>query len=81
MAFTKLATTQKAFLESHLRGTGVAMSAAQARGTYGIKNMRAVVSTMKQHGLTVRKQLNTAGRTAYSISRRDALGLQGKLFS
>jgi len=41
MAFTTLTVTQKEFLESHLRGTGKAMSAAQASATYGIKNIRA----------------------------------------
>ena len=81
MAFTKLSTTQKTFVESHLRGTGAAMSSAQARETYGIKNLRAVVSTMRQAGLTVRKQLNTRGRTAYSISRRDAAGCQSMIYN
>lgn len=81
MAFTTLSTTQKSFLESHLRGTGRALSSAQARETYGIMNLRAVVSTMRQSGLTVRKQLNTSGRTAYSIARRDAAGCQGKIFA
>ena len=81
MAFTTLTTTQKTFLESHLRGTGTAMSSAQARETYGIKNLRARMSEFRSAGLTVRKQLNTRGRTAYSISRRDAAGCQGKIFA
>ena len=81
MSFTTLATTQKSFLESHLRGTGRAMSSAQARETYGIKNLRAVVSTMRQAGLNVRKHVNTRGNTAYAISRRDVFGFQGKNFS
>lgn len=81
MAFTKLTSTQKQFLESHLRGTGRELSSAQAKQTYGIKNMRAVISTMRNAGLIVRKTYNTAGRTAYSISRRDAAGCQGKIFS
>lgn len=81
MAFTKLSTTQKTFLESHLRGTGRALSAAQARETYGIMNLRARISEMRSSGLTVRKQLNTSGRTAYSVSRRDAAGVQSKIFS
>jgi len=80
MAFTKLASTQKTFLESHLRGTGVAMSSAQARETYGIKNMRARMSEFRMAGLTVRKHTNTRGRTAYSVSRRDVFGFQGKNF-
>jgi len=81
MAFTTLTSTQKAFVESHLRGTGRTMSSAQARETYGIKNLRAVVSTMRQAGLRVRKELNTTGKTAYMISRRDELGVQSKIYS
>lgn len=81
MSFTKLASTQKAFLEQHLRGTGRAMSAAQARETYGIKNMRAVISTMRGAGLRVTNTVNTTGRTAYTISRRDVAGVQSKIFA
>ena len=81
MAFTTLTSTQKSFLEQHLRGTGRAMSSAQARETYGIMNLRARISELRSAGLTVRKQLNTAGRTAYSVSRRDAAGVQSKVFA
>lgn len=81
MAFTTLSTTQKTFLESHLRGTGRALSSAQARETYGIKNLRARISEFRQAGLVVRKQKNTAGRTAYAVSRRDVAGAQGKIFA
>jgi hypothetical protein len=81
MAFTTLSTTQKSFLESHLRGTGRALSSAQARETYGIMNLRARISELRSTGLVVRKQLNTAGRTAYSVSRRDVAGLQSKIFA
>lgn len=81
MAFTTLTTTQKTFLESHLRGTGVAMSAAQARETYGIMNLRARMTELRQAGLRVRKHINTRGRTAYAVSRRDVFGFQGKNFA
>jgi hypothetical protein len=81
MAFTTLTSTQKQFLESHLRGTGRTLSSAQARETYGIKNLRARISEMRSSGLVVRKQLNTAGRTAYSVSRRDYAGTQAKIFA
>lgn len=81
MSFTKLTTTQKAFLESHLRGTSRALSSAQAEATFGIKNLRARISEMKAAGLRIRKEKNTAGRTAYAISRRDEYGDQFKLYS
>lgn len=81
MAFTTLTTTQKTFLESHLRGTGRALSAAQARETYGIMNLRARISEMRSAGLNVRKVKNTTGRNAYTIARRDVSGVQGKIFA
>ena len=80
MSFTQLKSTQKEFLESHLRGTGRMMSAKQAEATYGIMNMRARISEMKAAGLRVRKTMNTEGRTAYAISRRDEFGDQFKLW-
>jgi len=81
MAFTNLRTTQVAFLETHLRGTGRALSAAQARETYGIQNLRARVSELRSAGLNVRKSINSKGRTAYAVSRRDVFGDQFKLFA
>lgn len=81
MAFTTLASTQKSFLESHLRGTGRSLTAAQAEATYGIMNLRARISELRLSGLTVRKQLNTVGRTAYMISRRDQAGVQSRIFA
>jgi hypothetical protein len=80
MSFTTLKTTQKEFLESHLRGTGRTMSARQAAATYGIMNMRARISEMRAAGLRVRKMKNTEGRTTYAISRRDEFGDQFKLW-
>lgn len=78
MSFTNLKTTQKEFLETHLRGTGRELSAAQARATFGIKNLRARISELRSLGMRVRTAQNTAGRTVYSISRRDVTGFQGK---
>jgi len=80
MSFTQLKSTQVAFLEKHLRGTGREMSAAQAKATYGIKNLRARVSELRQVGLRVRKSVNTEGRTTYAVSRRNICGEQFKIF-
>lgn len=80
MAFTNLRTTQVAFLESHLRGTGREMSAAQASATYGIQNLRARMSELRAAGLNVRKSVNTEGRTTYAVSRRDVFGDQFRIF-
>jgi len=81
MAFTTLTTTQVAFLEQYLRGTGKELSAAQARETFGIQNLRARMTDLRQNGLKVRKSVNTKGKTAYAVSRRDVFGYQGKLFA
>lgn len=81
MSFTQLKTTQVAFLESHLRGTGREMSAAQASATYGIQNLRARVSELRNAGLVVRKGVNSEGRTTYAVSRRDVFGDQFRLFA
>ncbi len=78
MSFTNLKTTQVAFLEKHLRGTNREMSSAQAEATYGIMNLRARVSELRQLGLRVRKGVNTEGRTTYAVSRRDVFGDQFK---
>lgn len=80
MSFVKLSTTQNKFLESYLRGTGRAMSSAQANATYGIKNLRARLSEFRKAGLVVRKQLNTEGRTAYSVSGRNVEGSRSRYF-
>lgn len=81
MAFTQLVSTQKTFLEQHLRGTGRAMSSAQARETYGIQNLRARISEMRAAGLKVTNTRNTSGNTAYTVSRRDHAGVQGKIYA
>lgn len=80
MSFTSLKTTQVAFLEKHLRGTNREMSAAQARATFGIGNLRARMTELRQAGLRVRTGVNTQGRTVYAVSRRDVFGNQGRYF-
>lgn len=80
MSFVTLKTTQNEFLEQHLRGTGRAMSAAQADATYGIKNLRARVSELRGAGLKVNRATNTEGRSAYSISARDVTGSRAGIF-
>lgn len=81
MAFTKLTKSQTAFLEDHLRGTNRVISAAQARATYGIQNLRARMTDLRNAGLRVRTGKNTAGKTVYAVSRRDVLGGQYHLWS
>lgn len=74
MSFTTLKVTQNEFLEQYLRGTGRSLSSAQAKATYGIKNLRARMSELRGVGLRVNRAKNTEGRSAYSISARDVTG-------
>lgn len=79
--FTTLTVPQKTFLESHLRGTGRTMSEAQAKATYGIQNLRARVSELRDAGLVVYTEKNTEGRAAYRIPSRDTFGSRAKVFA
>ncbi len=81
MAFTTLKTTQKEFLEGHLRGTGNTLSSAQAAATYGIMNLRARMTEFRQAGLRVRKYKNTEGRAQYTVSARDVNGERKQVFA
>lgn len=79
MAFTKLSTSQNAFLQDLLRGTGRELTVAQARATYGIKNLRARVCELRAAGLNVYTRKNYRGAAAYRIVSRDAFGSRAKL--
>lgn len=81
MSFTTISTTQNEFLESYLRGTGRALSTAQAVSLYGIKNIRARMSEMRSLGLKVSRKVNTVGHSAYSIAARDCTGSRSKRFA
>ena len=80
MSFTKLTMTQNEFLEQHLRGTGRTISARQADSIYGIKNIRARMTELRQAGLKVNRDINTEGRAAYSVSARDIMGSRAGVF-
>jgi hypothetical protein len=80
MSFTRLTTTQKAFLEQYLRGTGRTLTSPQAQALYGIKNLRARICELRQAGLQVNRERNTVGRMAYSVSSRDVSGSRARVF-
>jgi len=79
--FTTLTVPQVTFLEGHLRGTGRQISAAQAKATYGIMNLRARMSDLRAAGLKVRRDTNTEGRATYAISARDVNGSRAAVFT
>jgi hypothetical protein len=80
-SFTTLTVTQVEFLEQFLRGTGKSLSEAQAKATYGIQNLRARMTDLRQAGLVVRREKNTEGRAKYSVSARDVYGSRAKYFT
>lgn len=69
-SFTTLTLPQKEFLVDYLRGTGRELTSAQAASLYGIQNLRARMSEIRQEGYRVRTRKNTVGTTNYAISRR-----------
>ena len=70
MACVKSGKTQNELLVSYLRGTNRCISAPQANALFGIKNLRARISDLRQTGYKIRKSMNTEGNTTYAVSRR-----------
>ena len=70
MSFVNSSKTQTELLVSYLRGTGRGISAPQARSLFGVKNLRARMSDIRQCGYKVRTATNTEGNTTYFVSRR-----------
>jgi hypothetical protein len=70
MAFVKSNKTQTQLLVEYLRGTGRTISAPQASALFGIKNLRARMTDLRQAGFRVSRTENTEGRTAYRVARR-----------
>ena len=81
MSFTTIRSNQTAFLENYLRGTGRTITAADAKARFGIKNLSARMSDLRNVGLTVRVDTATSGKARYAVSARDGIGSRGKLFS
>ena len=74
MAFTRLSTTQNVFLQNFLRGTGRSLTSREAEAKFGVKNLRARITELRQSGLVVRTQRTDSGRTRYFVSARDIWG-------
>lgn len=79
MAFTTITTSQNEFLVNHLRGTGKVLSQDQARSLFGIQNLRARMSDLRQLGYRVRTDVNSYGKTTYAISSRDVNGSRARM--
>lgn len=81
MAFTTIKTTQKQFLEQYLRGTERSLTSRQADSLFGIKNLRARITELRQSGLVVRKDRTQDGLTKYMVSARDLSGSRARMFA
>ena len=81
MAFTTIKSTQNVFLENYLRGTGRAMTAADAAARFGIQNLPARMSEFRDAGLNVRVTTATTGKAKYAVSARDYTGSRAKVFA
>ena len=75
----KLDMPQKQFLYEHLRGTGRTITADKAAKKYGIKNLRARMSELRDAGLQVNTKATKNGTVAYSVSARDVNGSRAAL--
>jgi hypothetical protein len=81
MAFTKIKTNQKTFLETYLRGTGKSLTAKDAAARFGIMQLPARMSEMKSAGLNVKTDIASTGYTRYRMTARDVNGSRAKMFS
>jgi|TARA_B110000503_G_scaffold115812_1_gene174418 hypothetical protein len=81
MSFTTIKSTQVAFLETYLRGTGKTITAADAKARFGIKNLTARMSELRDLGLVVRVDTATTGKARYAVSARDVMGSRAKVFA
>ena len=79
MSFTKINSTQNAFLHDYLRGTGRTLTAKQAESLFGIQNLSARMSELRQAGLQVRVDSTEDGRAKYAISVRDVHGSKASM--
>jgi hypothetical protein len=79
MAFTNIKTSQREFLIEYLRGTGRELTQPQAEALFGIQNLRARMSEVRDMGLRVRVRATQNGRIAYSVCARDVNGSRARV--
>lgn len=81
MSFTNINVPQNTFLEQYLRGTGRSLTVADARARFGIGNLRARMSELRQAGLRVNVTETNNGTARYTVSGRSVDGSRARLFS
>lgn len=81
-SFTNISSTQNAFLVDYLRGTNRSLTVRQARSLFGIQNLRARISELRNLDLVVRTSKTSNGRSnKYQISSRDLWGSRRSVVS
>lgn len=80
MSFTKIREPQNRFLENYLRGTGRSITSRDARARFGIGNLRARMTELRQAGLNVVSEPTRRGTARYSIRSRDVHGRRARVF-
>ena len=81
MSFVRIRASQNRFLESYLRGTGRTLTSRDASARFGIQNLRARMTQLRQAGLRVIAEPSTTGRVRYRVSARDVWGRRVRAFS
>ena len=80
-SFTTIKSKQTAFLETYLRGTGRTITAADAKARFGIQNLTARITELRDVGLIVRVDTASTGKARYAVSARDRAGSRAKKFA
>lgn len=81
MSFIKIRQPQNVFLEGYLRGTGRALTAREAAARFGIQNLRARITEMRNVGLRVLTEPTQQGTVRYRVLARDVTGSRARKFA
>jgi len=65
---------QKTQIVKYLRGTGRSLTNQQALHKFGVRNLSARMSEIRQMGLRVRTHKTKSGDISYAVSARDLDG-------
>ena len=72
--------TQNELLHNYLRGKNRSITAQHAYSRFGIKNLRARITELRNLGLKVTSDVTRDGRAKYSIAAKTVTGSRKSLF-
>jgi hypothetical protein len=78
---TETLKTQNELLENYLRGKNRSITAHEAETRFGILNLRARVTELRQAGLKVTTDVTRDGRAKYFVASKDVYGSKKRVFS